>query len=199
MQNWDSLILSYRLFVVDLDLNFVRANNLQAQYLSDIEIADLDGYFSFSDDMLSLKTKVILPFKDSKVDIVYYHNFYDSLISSNRSDILDLNYYFKTSFVNQKLGIDGKLSLRYLSKNDSGYSFDYFRNIPISHNHISYDESYNVGLDLNVSIADVILTIRLKNALDRLPIDGNYSLNNSDLFNPMNSLLSFGIIWKFDD
>ena len=70
---------------------------------------------------------------------------------------------------------------------------------PISHNHISYDESYNVRLDLNVSIADVILTIRLKNALDRLPIDGNYSLNNSDLFNPMNSLLSFGIIWEFDD
>ena len=199
VQNWDSFILSYNLFAVDLDLNFVRANNLQAKYFSDLEIADSDGYFSFSDDMLSLKTKVILPFKNSKIDIVYYHNFYDSLISSNRSDILDLNYYFKTSFVDEKLGIDGKLSLRYLSKNDSGYSFDYFRNIPISHNHISYDESYNIGLDLNVSIADVILTIRLKNALDRLPIDGNYSLNNSDLFNPMNSLLSFGIIWEFDD
>jgi len=203
IQNWDSLILSYKLdkkITLHSALKFTQANNLQGEdLLSSQIIADLSPYFSFSDDMLSLQTSIQIPIKDSKIDIIHYHNFYDSLISSNRSDILDFNYHFKTSFINQKLGIDGKLSLRYLSRNDSQYSFNYFRNMPVSNIGVSYDESYNIGLDLNISIADVLLTVRLKNALHRLPIDGDYSINNTELFNPMNSLLSFGIIWEFDD
>jgi hypothetical protein len=71
--------------------------------------------------------------------------------------------------------------------------------MPISNNSTNYNDSYNIGLDLDISIADVLLTVRLKNALDRLPVDGDYSINNAELFNPMNSLLSFGIIWEFDD
>jgi len=71
--------------------------------------------------------------------------------------------------------------------------------MPVSNSGVSYDESYNIGLDLNISIADVLLTVRLKNALHRLPINGDYSISNAELFNPMNSLLSFGIIWEFDD
>ena len=201
IQNWDSLVLSYgidRKISFNSNLKLISVNNLQGYDLSTIETLGFNGYFSFSDDMLSLETKIGIPTKRSRVDIIHYHNFYDSLISSNRSHIIDINYNFNTSFVSQNLGIDGKLSFRYLSENNSGYSFDYFRNMPTS-NSVSYDESYNIGLDLNISIADVLLTIRLKNALDRLPLDGDYSINNSEIFNPMNSLLSFGIIWEFDD
>ena len=202
-ENWDSFILNYYLgTTIDLvsSLRYVEASNIMTNYqiVGEASIPEENGYIFDSDDMLSLKTKISIPFKDSKIDLTHYHNFYDSLISSNRSHIVDINYHFKTSFVNQNLGIDGKLSLRYLSENDSGYSFDYFKNMPIS-NSINYDESYNIGLDLNVSISDVLLTVRLKNALDRLPFDGDYSINNSQIFNPMNSLLYFGIIWEFDD
>ena len=203
VENWDSFIINYYLGgKTDLvsSLKYVQASNIITNYSTtgEASIPEDNGYIFNSDDMLSLKTKISIPFKDSKIDLTHYHNFYDSLISSNRSHIIDIKYHFKTSFVNQNLGIDGKLSLRYLSENESGYSFDYFRNMPIS-NSISYDESYNIGLDLNISIADVLLTVRLKNALDRLPFDGDYSINNSQIFNPMNSLLSFGIIWEFDD
>jgi hypothetical protein len=66
-------------------------------------------------------------------------------------------------------------------------------------NSVHYDESYNIGLDLNISIADVLLIVKLKNGLDRLPLDGDYSINNHALFNPMKSFLSFGIVWEFDD
>ena len=202
-ENWDSFILNYYLgTTIDLvsSLRYVEASNIMTNYqiVGEASIPEENGYIFDSDDMLSLKTKISIPFKNSKIDLTHYHNFYDSLISSNRSHIIDINYHFKTSFVNQNLGIDGKISLRYLSENDSGYSFDYFKNMPIS-NGINYDEIYNIGLDLNVSISDVLLTVRLKNALDRLPFDGDYSINNSQIFNPMNSLLYFGIIWEFDD
>jgi hypothetical protein len=110
-----------------------------------------------------------------------------------------MDYHFKTSFINENLGIAGKLSLLYLSRNHSDYYFDYFRNMPVSDNTTHYKDSYNIGLDLDISIADVLLTVRLKNALHRLPVDGDYSISNAELFNPMNSLLSFGIIWEFDD
>ena len=149
--------------------------------------------------MLSLKTKISIPLKRSKIGLTHYHNFYDSLISSNRSDIIEMDYHFNTSFINENLGIAGKLSLLYLSRNHSDYYFDYFRNMPVSDNRTHYNDSYNIGLDLDISIADVLLTVRLKNALHRLPIDGDYSISNAELFNPMNSLLSFGIIWEFDD
>ena len=136
---------------------------------------------------------------DEEYFCAHYHNFYDSLISSNRSDIIEMDYHFNTSFINENLGITGKLSLLYLAGNHSDYYFDYFRNMPVSNNTTHYNDSYNIGLDLDISIADVLLTIRLKNALHRLPIDGDYSISNAELFNPMNSLLSFGIIWEFDD
>jgi len=203
VENWDSLILNYYLSTkIDLvsSLRFIQANNVAANYiLGEVSIPEDDGYRFLSDDMLSLKTKISIPLKESKINLIHYHNFYDSLISSNRSDIIEMDYHFNTSFVDKKLGVAGKLSLIYLSANHSQYSFDYFRNMPISNNSINYNDSYNIGLDLDISIADVLLTVRLKNALDRLPVDGDYSINNAELFNPMNSLLSFGIIWEFDD
>ena len=74
------------------------------------------------------------PLKRSKIGLTHYHNFYDSLISSNRSDIIEMDYHFNTSFINKNLGIAGKLSLLYLSGNDADYYFDYFRNMPVFEN-----------------------------------------------------------------
>lgn len=203
VENWDSLILNYSLdskvsFVSTL--KYVQANNIIIKNVSaEDAIPENVGYKFNSDDMLSLKTKISIPLKRNKIDFTHYHNFYDSLISSNRSDIIEMDYHFNTSFINENLGITGKLSLLYLAGNHSDYYFDYFRNMPVSNNTTHYSDSYNIGLDLDISIADVLLTIRLKNALHRLPIDGDYSISNAELFNPMNSLLSFGIIWEFDD
>ena len=202
-ENWNSFMLSYSLdtkvFFVST-LKYVQANNIITKnVLEDVTIPENIGYKFDSDDMLSLKTKILIPLKRSKIGLTHYHNFYDSLISSNRSDIIEMDYHFNTSFINENLGIAGKLSLLYLSGNHSDYYFDYFRNMPVSDNTIHYNDSYNISLDLDISIADVLLTIRLKNALQRLPIDGDYSISNTELFNPMNSLLSFGIIWEFDD
>ena len=61
------------------------------------------------------------------------------------------------------------------------------------------DENYSIGVNLNVSIADVILNFRVNNLLHRLPIDGDYSIRTHELFNPVNSMISFGILWEFDD
>jgi len=203
VENWDSLILNYSLdskvsFVSTL--KYVQANNIIIKNVSAEGAIPENVVYKFnSDDMLSLKTKISIPLKKNKIDFTHYHNFYDSLISSNRSDIIEMDYHFNTSFINENLGITGKLSLLYLAGNHSDYYFDYFRNMPVSNNTTHYNDSYNIGLDLDISIADVLLTIRLKNALHRLPIDGDYSISNAELFNPMNSLLSFGIIWEFDD
>jgi hypothetical protein len=202
-ENWDSFILNYSLDTkVSLvsTLKYIQANNIITKnVLEDVTFPENIGYKFDSDDMLSLKTKILIPLKRSKIGFTHYHNFYDSLISSNRSNIIEMDYHFKTSFINENLGIAGKLSLLYLSRNHSDYYFDYFRNMPVSDNTTHYKDSYNIGLDLDISIADVLLTVRLKNALHRLPVDGDYSISNAELFNPMNSLLSFGIIWEFDD
>ena len=36
-------------------------------------------------------------------------------------------------------------------------------------NSVHYDESYNIGLDLNISIADVLLIVKLKNHHEKFP------------------------------
>ena len=61
------------------------------------------------------------------------------------------------------------------------------------------DDFYNLYLKMDVSISDVILTIRLKNGLYKFFEEDDYSPVNHELFNPVSSLLSFGIIWEFDD
>ena len=146
-----------------------------------------------------MKTKFGILFNNHNLNFAYYHNFYDSIISSNRSDILDINYGFKTSFVNEKLGVNGKISLTYLSENNSDFSFDYSRNLPSVGNSFINDESYSVGINLDISIGDVILTFRANNLLHRLSTNGDYSIERHELFNPINSLMSFGILWEFDD
>ena len=73
--------------------------------------------------------------------------------------------------VNQKLGVRGNISLAYYSKNNSEFSFDYFRNIPTIDNSFQEEKNYNIGANLDISIADVILTFRAYNqAISSNPI-----------------------------
>ena len=161
---------------------------------------DSNSFFTASDDLLSLNTEFSISFNNSHhIGLIYYHNFYDSIISSNRSDIININYQFESSLMNEKLGVDGMISFAYYSENNSEFSFDYFRNIPTSGNSFEEDKNYSIGVNVNVSIADVILTFRANNLLHRLPIDGDYSIRTHELFNPINSMISFGILWEFDD
>ena len=66
-------------------------------------------------------------------------------------------------------------------------------------NGFTNDKSYSIGVNLDISIGYVILTFRANNLLQRLPINGDYSIERHELFNPINSLMSFGILWEFDD
>ncbi len=197
IETWNTINLSYNFFA-----GFILKTNLKWIEASDITVynKDSNSFFTTSDDLLSLNTKFAISFNDNhNIDLTYYRNFYDSIISSNRSDIININYHFQTSLVNQKLGVDGRISLAYYSDNNSEFSFDYFRNIPIIGNSFEEDKNYSIGVNVDVSIADVILTFRVNNLLHRLPIDGNYSMKTHELFNPINSLMSFGILWEFDD
>ena len=54
-------------------------------------------------------------------------------------------------------------------------------------------------LNTEIAISDVLLTVRLQNALGKFYSNEDYSLENHEFFNPMSSLLTFGIIWEFDD
>ena len=196
IETWNSVNLHYNIysgFILETNLKWTEVSNLTAYNKAD------NSFTTLSDDLLSLKTKFGISFNNHNLNFAYYHNFYDSVISSNRSDILDINYGFKTSFVNERLGVNGKISLIYLSKNNSDFSFDYFRNIPSVGNSFINDESYSVGINLDISIGDVILTFRANNLLHRLPVNGDYSIERHELFNPINSLMSFGILWEFDD
>ena len=86
-----------------------------------------------------------------------------------------------------------------MSKNNSDFSFNYFKNMPERKNSIDSNEYINISLNAEISISDVILTIRLQNALNKYSSDEDYSLRNHEYFNPISSLLTFGIIWEFDD
>ena len=86
-----------------------------------------------------------------------------------------------------------------MSKNNSDMSFNYFKNMPEKRNIIDSDEHINISLSADISISDVILTVRLQNALNKFSTDQDYLLRNHEFFNPISSLLTFGIIWEFDD
>ena len=194
IEEWKSLTLNYY-FNTKTDfsasLKYVEANNFI--------IPDSDRYQFINDDMLSLQIKVEVPFKYGIINVNHSYNFYDSLISSNRAHTFNLDYLYSLSFVENNLGIDGKLSFQYMSKNNSDYSFNYFKNMPERNNSIDSDEYINISLDTEIAISDVLLTVRLQNALGKFYSNEDYSLENHEFFNPMSSLLTFGIIWEFDD
>ena len=194
VEEWKNLTLTYY-FNTKTDfsasLKYVKANNFI--------IPEADRYKFINDDMLSLQTKIEIPFKYGIINFNHSYNFYDSLISSNRAHILNLDYLYSLSFIENNLGIDGKLSFQYMSKNNSDYSFNYFKNMPERNNNINSDEYINIALNTEIAISDVLLTIRLQNALGKFYSNEDYSLENHEFFNPMSSLLTFGIIWEFDD
>lgn len=194
VEEWKNLTLTYY-FNTKTDfsasLKYVKANNFI--------IPEADRYKFINDDMLSLQTKIEIPFKYGIINFNHSYNFDDSLISSNRAHILNLDYLYSLSLIENNLGIDGKLSFQYMSKNNSDYSFNYFRNMPERNNNINSDEYINIALNTEIAISDVLLTIRLQNALGKFYSNEDYSLENHEFFNPMSSLLTFGIIWEFDD
>ena len=197
IETWNTINLNYNFFssfILETNLQWIEASGITAYNNNS------NSFSIISDDLLSFNTKFSFSFNDNhNINLAYYHNFYDSIISSNRSDIININYHFNTLLVNQKLGVRGNISLAYYSKNNSEFSFDYFRNIPTIDNSFQEEKNYNIGANLDISIADVILTFRVNNMLHRLPIDGDYSIRTHELFNPINSLVSFGILWEFDD
>src|SRR6056300_166410 len=194
VEEWKNLTLTYY-FNTKTDfsasLKYVKANNFI--------IPEADRYKFINDDMLSLQTKIEIPFKYGIINFNHSYNFDDSLISSNRAHILNLDYLYSLSLIENNLGIDGKLSFQYMSKNNSDYSFNYFKNMPERNNNINSDEYINIALNTEIAISDVLLTIRLQNDLGKFYSNEDYSLENHEFFNPMSSLLTFGIIWEFDD
>ena len=194
VEEWKNLTLTYY-FNTETDfsasLKYVKANNFV--------IPEADRYKFINDDMLSLQMKIEIPFKYGIINFNHSYNFDDSLISSNRAHILNLDYHYSLSFIENNLGIDGKLSLQYMSKNNSDYSFNYFKNMPERNNNIDSDEYINISMNTEIAISDVLLTVRLQNALGKFYSNEDYSLENHEFFNPMSSLLTFGIIWEFDD
>ena len=194
VEEWKNLTLTYY-FNTKTDfsasLKYVKANNFI--------IPEADRYKFINDDMLSLQTKIEIPFKYGIINFNHSYNFDDSLISSNRAHILNLDYLYSLSLIENNLEIDGKLSFQYMSKNNSDYSFNYFKNMPERNNNINSDEYINIALNTEIAISDVLLTIRLQNALGKFYSNEDYSLENHEFFNPMSSLLTFGIIWEFDD
>ena len=194
VEEWKNLTLTYY-FNTETDfsasLKYVKANNFV--------IPEADRYKFINDDMFSLQMKIEIPFKYGIINFNHSYNFDDSLISSNRAHILNLDYLYSLSFIENNLGIDGKLSLQYMSKNNSDYSFNYFKNMPERNNNIDSDEYINISMNTEIAISDVLLTVRLQNALGKFYSNEDYSLENHEFFNPISSLLTFGIIWEFDD
>ena len=166
--------------------------------MGEVFIPEADRYEFIDDDMMSLQSKFQVPLKFGSLNFNYSYNFYDSLISSNRTHILNLDYLYSLSLIKNNLGINGKLRLQYMSKNNSDFSFNYFKNMPERKNSIDSNEYINISLNAEISISDVILTIRLQNALNKFNTSENYSISNHEFFNPISSLLTFGIIWEFD-
>jgi len=203
VEEWKNLSLTYY-FNTKIDfsasLKYVEANNIIVPIeLGEFIIPGSDRYEFIDDHMMSLQSKFKMTLKYGSLNFNHSYNFYDSLISSNRRHILRVNYLNNLSLVKNNLGINGKLSLEYMSKNNSDMSFNYFKNMPERRNNIYSDEYVNISLNVDISISDVILTVKLQNALNNFNTEKDYLLRNHEYFNPISSLLTFGIIWKFDD
>ena len=127
IETWQTISTSYVLSQkIDLSttLKYVRATNFVIPNdLGDVFIPEAERYQFEDDQMMSLQTKFSIPFKYGSLNLNHSYNFYDSLISSNRPHIFAFDYLFGLSFIDNNLGIKGKLSLQYMSKNNSEYSF----------------------------------------------------------------------------
>ena len=192
VEEWKNLTLTYY-FNTKIDflasLKYVKADNFNVPIeLGEVIIPESDRYEFIDDDMLSLQSNFKIPLKYGLLNFNHSYNFYDSLISSNRKHILRFDYLYNLSLVKNNLGINGKLSLEYMSKNNSDISFNYFKNMPERRNNIDSDDYINISLNADILISDVILTVRLQNALNKFSSDKDYSLRNHEYFNPISSL-----------
>ena len=203
VEGWKNLSLTYYFYTkidISASLKYVEANNIVVPIeLGEIFIPESDRYEFIDDNMMSFQSNFKIPLKYGSLNFNHSYNFYDSLISSNRKHILKLDYLYNLSLVKNNLGISGKLSLEYVSKNSSDMSFNYFKNMPERRNNIESDDYVNISLNADISISDVILTLKLQNALNKLSTNEDYLLKNHEFFNPISSLITFGIIWEFDD
>ena len=203
VEEWKNLSLTYYFYTkidISASLKYVEANNIIVPIeLGEIFIPESDRYEFIDDNMMSFQSNFKIPLKYGSLNFNHSYNFYDSLISSNRKHILRLDYLYNLSLVKNNLGINGKLSLEYMSKNNSDMSFNYFKNMPERRNNIDSDDYINISLNADISISDVILTVRLQNALNKFSAEKDYSLRNHEYFNPISNLLTFGVIWEFDD
>jgi len=203
VEEWKNLSLTYYFYTkidISASLKYVEANNIIVPIeLGEIFIPESDRYEFIDDNMMSLQSNFKIPLKYGSLNFNHSYNFYDSLISSNRKHILRLDYLYNLSLVKNNLGINGKLSLEYMSQNNSDMSFNYFKNMPERKKNIDSDNYINISLNADISISDVILTVRIQNALNKFSLDEDYLLRNHEYFNPISSLLTFGVIWEFDD
>ena len=203
VEEWKNLSLTYYFYTkidISASLKYVEANNIIVPIeLGEIFIPESDRYEFIDDNMMSLQSNFKIPLKYGSLNFNHSYNFYDSLISSNRKHILRLDYLYNLSLVKNNLGINGKLSLEYMSQNNSDMSFNYFKNMPERRKNIDSDNYINISLNADISISDVILTVRIQNALNKFSLDEDYLLRNHEYFNPISSLLTFGVIWEFDD
>jgi len=203
VEEWKNLSLTYY-FNTKIDfsasLKYVDASNIIVPVeLGEVIIPESDRYDFIDDNMMSIQSNFKIPIKYGSLNLNHSYNFYDSLISSNRKHILRLDYLHNVSLVKNNLGINGMLSLEYMSKNNSDMSFNYFKNMPERRNNIDSNDYINISLNADILISDVILTVRLQNALNKFSSDEDYSFRNHEYFNPISSLLTFGVIWEFDD
>ena len=131
VEEWKNLSLTYY-FNTKIDfsasLKYVEADNVIVPIgLGEIIIPESDRYEFIDDNMMSLQSNFKIPMQYGSLNFNHSYNFYDSLISSNRKHILRLDYLYNLSLVKNNLGINGKLSLEYMSKNNSDMSFNYFK------------------------------------------------------------------------
>ena len=203
VEEWKNLSLTYYFYTkidISASLKYVEANNIIVPIeLGEVFIPESDRYEFIDDNMMSLQSNFKIPLKYGSLNFNHSYNFYNSLISSNRKHILRLDYLYNLSLVKNNLGINGKLSLEYMSQNNSDMSFNYFKNMPERKKNIDSDNYINISLNADISISDVILTVRIQNALNKFSLDEDYLLRNHEYFNPISSLLTFGVIWEFDD
>ena len=203
LENWNDISIAFTIdkkVSISSRFNYTQANNIAiSQKPIEMSVLEDNEYLSVDDDMASLETNIAFPIKFGQFKITHNYNFFDSPISSNRSHILNFEYFYDLSFLSNNLGIKGKLGLKYFSENNSNYYFDYFRNIPVKGKSYTLDDFYNLHISTDIAISDVVLTIRLKNGLYKFFEEDDYSPVTHELFNPMSSLLSFGIMWEFDD
>ena len=146
-----------------------------------------------------------------KISGSWRHSNLEPIISDGISDQIKCDFEFTKSLFSDNMRLSADLIIVGLLNRDTSFGFDPGLGRPFEHDWDSYilPDYWTAHLDINAKVSSVVITYRIRNLFHTqentikyiypdLPEEWIWPRNNAHSL-PMGQLVSFGVVWEFEE